>query len=83
MIDELNQYHLVTNNIKVLKKQREEFICLSFGAQFSTQALRGRLLAGEVGISSLQNTFTQLSQASESSTTFDPYLVEGCFGFLN
>ena len=78
MINKLNQYHPVTNDIEVLKKQREELnVCKSFlGFSSQLKPLREQLLAG-VGVFLMQNIFSRLSYASESSTTtFDPALIE-------
>ena len=49
MIDELNQYDPVTNDIKVLKKQHEELYVCKFLSELSSQLkpLRGQLLADE------------------------------------
>ena len=87
MIDELNQYHPVINDIKVLKKQREELYVCKFLPGLSSQLkpLQGQLLAGEEDSLSLslQNTFSWLSQPSESFTvTSNPSPVEGSVLFF-
>jgi len=51
MIDELNQYQSVTNDIEVLKMQHEELYLCKFILRLNSQLkpLLGHLLAGEGG----------------------------------
>jgi len=53
MIDKLNRYHPVTNDIEVIKKQLDELYIFKFLSELSSQlkSLRGHLLAGEEGFS--------------------------------
>jgi len=79
MIDELNQYRPITNDIEILKKQCEIIYACKFlsGLNSQLKPLSWQLLAGE-GRFSLCRILSQLSQASESSTTtFDASSVEG------
>jgi len=53
IIDELNQYHPVTNDNEVLRKQGEELYVHKFlsGLSFQLKPLRRQLLVGEWGFS--------------------------------
>ena len=56
-MDEINQYHPVTSDIEVLKKQREEFYVSKFLSRLHSnlQAIKSNILASDDSIPSLGN----------------------------
>ncbi|XP_059653399.1 uncharacterized protein LOC132300375 isoform X2 [Cornus florida] len=69
LLDELNQYHPLTTDLEVLKRQREEFYVSIFlaGLDPNLQSIRDHILAGGGGLPSLGNIFARLLRVSQPS----------------
>ncbi|XP_059657703.1 uncharacterized protein LOC132304155 [Cornus florida] len=69
LLDELNQYHPLTTNPDVLKRQREEFSVSIFlaGLHPNLHNIRDQILAGDGGLPSLGNIYSRLLRVSEQS----------------
>ena len=71
LMDELNQYHPVTNDIDVLKKQREEFYVSKFlsGLHSNLQSVKSQILAGDGSIPSLSNVYSRVVRVTTKSSS--------------
>ena len=68
-MDELNQYHPLTNDIEVLKQQREEFYVSKFlsGLHSNLQSVWFQILAMDGSIPSLSSVYARLLRVTSDS----------------
>ena len=71
LIDELTQYHPVTNDVDIIKKQREEFYVSKFlaGLHPTLHSVKSHILAGDGSVPSLSNVYSRILRVTTESST--------------